>query len=81
MITALSGFVIFAESLPPLWWLGAALLVVGNVIIGRNRVEEDVDEHEEGEAPLIKSGDDDDGEDELVPLLEEQDSGREDEVR
>ncbi|KAK8090601.1 hypothetical protein PG994_000106 [Apiospora phragmitis] len=35
VITAVLGFAIFAESLPPLWWLGAALLVAGNVIIGR----------------------------------------------
>ncbi|KAH8894112.1 hypothetical protein GQ53DRAFT_744883 [Thozetella sp. PMI_491] len=34
-ITAILGFAIFSESLPPLWWLGAALLVAGNVIIGR----------------------------------------------
>lgn len=30
---------IFKESLPPLWWLGAAGLVVGNVIIGRREEE------------------------------------------
>ena len=35
VITALLGLAIFAESLPPLWWLGAAMLVAGNVIIGR----------------------------------------------
>lgn len=35
VITAVLGFAIFAESLPPLWWLGAAMLVAGNVIIGR----------------------------------------------
>ncbi|RDL30754.1 uncharacterized protein BP5553_10099 [Venustampulla echinocandica] len=35
MITAILGFVIFSESLPPLWFLGAGLLVAGNVIIGR----------------------------------------------
>ncbi|KAK7956636.1 uncharacterized protein PG986_005858 [Apiospora aurea] len=35
VITAVLGFAIFSESLPPLWWLGAALLVAGNVIIGR----------------------------------------------
>lgn len=35
MITALLGLAIFSESLPPLWWLGAAMLVAGNVIIGR----------------------------------------------
>ncbi|KAL2130684.1 hypothetical protein VTI74DRAFT_6097 [Chaetomium olivicolor] len=34
-ITAILGLVIFSESLPPLWWLGAAMLVAGNVIIGR----------------------------------------------
>lgn len=35
MVTAVLGALIFSESLPPLWFLGAALLVVGNVIIGR----------------------------------------------
>lgn len=34
-ITAVLGSAIFSESLPPLWWLGAAMLVAGNVIIGR----------------------------------------------
>ncbi|KZF19377.1 hypothetical protein L228DRAFT_285804 [Xylona heveae TC161] len=34
MITAMLGLLIFSESLPPLWWVGAALLVAGNVIIG-----------------------------------------------
>ncbi|EDN92637.1 hypothetical protein SS1G_08500 [Sclerotinia sclerotiorum 1980 UF-70] len=41
MITAVLGFIIFSESLPPLWFLGAALLVAGNVIIGRREEEED----------------------------------------
>lgn len=44
VITALLGFAIFAEALPPLWWAGAALLVAGNVIIGRK------DENENGDA-------------------------------
>lgn len=35
VLTALLGLVIFSESLPPLWWLGAAMLVAGNVIVGR----------------------------------------------
>jgi drug/metabolite transporter (DMT)-like permease len=35
VITAILGFAIFSEALPPLWWLGAAMLVAGNVIIGR----------------------------------------------
>ncbi|KAK4448067.1 hypothetical protein QBC34DRAFT_408068 [Podospora aff. communis PSN243] len=34
VITAILGFVIFSEALPPLWWLGAAMLVAGNVITG-----------------------------------------------
>lgn len=33
-ITAMLGFVIFSEALPPLWWVGATFLVAGNVIIG-----------------------------------------------
>ncbi|KAH8678968.1 hypothetical protein BGZ60DRAFT_525701 [Tricladium varicosporioides] len=40
LLTAILGFLIFSESLPPLWFLGAGLLVAGNVIIGR-REEED----------------------------------------
>lgn len=35
MITATLGFVVFSEDLPPQWWLGAAMLMAGNVIIGR----------------------------------------------
>ncbi|CAM1511208.1 Fc.00g087210.m01.CDS01 [Cosmosporella sp. VM-42] len=35
MLTALLGFFIFSEALPPMWWGGAAFLVVGNVIVGR----------------------------------------------
>ncbi|OBT68680.1 hypothetical protein VE03_01769 [Pseudogymnoascus sp. 23342-1-I1] len=40
MITAILGLVIFSESLPPLWFLGASLLVAGNVIIGRREEKE-----------------------------------------
>jgi multidrug transporter EmrE-like cation transporter len=42
MITAILGWIIFGEKLPPLWWLGASMLAVGNVVIGRR---------EEGEKP------------------------------
>jgi len=52
MITAVLGFLIFSESLPPLWFLGAALLVTGNVIIGRREEGESKngeDEHERAE--------------------------------
>ncbi|EPE25966.1 Multidrug resistance efflux transporter EmrE [Glarea lozoyensis ATCC 20868] len=45
LITAILGYVIFAESLPPLWFLGAGFLVAGNVIIGR-REEKDGSEGE-----------------------------------
>lgn len=51
MFTALLGFVIFSESLPPLWWLGAAMLVAGNVIIGRKDAgEEDAEEGDNDDA-------------------------------
>lgn len=48
MITAVLGWMIFSESLPPLWFAGAALLVAGNVIIGRREEGEEKgkgDEH------------------------------------
>ena len=35
MLTAVLGLLIFSETLPGLWWLGAAMLVAGSVIIGR----------------------------------------------
>ncbi|RKF73884.1 hypothetical protein GcM3_092002 [Golovinomyces cichoracearum] len=35
MATAVLGWVIFSETLPALWFVGAAFLIVGNVIIGR----------------------------------------------
>ncbi len=40
LLTALLGLIIFAEKLPGLWWLGAALLVAGNVVIGARKEEE-----------------------------------------
>ncbi|CAG8982541.1 hypothetical protein HYALB_00002323 [Hymenoscyphus albidus] len=61
MITAILGFLIFSESLPPLWFLGAALLVAGNVIIGRREekdtLKRDADEesgHGEDEGLLVE---------------------------
>jgi hypothetical protein len=47
MITAVLGFFIFTESLPPLWWVGAALLVAGNVIIGRREEKDSATSHPE----------------------------------
>ncbi|MCJ1245411.1 hypothetical protein MMC30_002615 [Trapelia coarctata] len=49
LFTAILGLLIFSESLPPLWFLGAGMLVIGNVIIGR-RDGEDAKESEVGEA-------------------------------
>lgn len=57
VVTAILGFAIFAEALPPLWWVGAALLVAGNVIIGRGNQEQGSD------------GDGDDGVGETEPLV------------
>lgn len=54
VITALLSLMIFSEKLPGLWWLGAALLVAGSVIIGRR--EEDtkgVVETTAGVEPLL----------------------------
>ncbi|KAL8854395.1 MAG: hypothetical protein Q9221_000882 [Calogaya cf. arnoldii] len=51
LITALLGLMIFSEKLPPLWWVGAAGLVVGNVVIGRR--EEEGDENG-GKAQALK---------------------------
>jgi drug/metabolite transporter (DMT)-like permease len=35
VITAILGALIFGESLPLLWWVGASLLITGSVIIGK----------------------------------------------
>ncbi|OPB38014.1 hypothetical protein A0O28_0011180 [Trichoderma guizhouense] len=43
LVTAFTGFAIFSEALPPMWWAGASLLVAGSVIAGRK------DEGEEGD--------------------------------
>lgn len=53
VITAVLGFAVFSESLPPLWWLGATMLVAGNVIIGQKE--------ESAKTEGISVLDDDDG--------------------
>lgn len=35
MVTAVLGWMIFSEKLTAMWWGGASLLAMGNVIIGR----------------------------------------------
>ncbi|KAH8640031.1 hypothetical protein CC77DRAFT_1020648 [Alternaria alternata] len=73
IVTAVLSFIIFSESLPGLWWLGAAMLVAGSVIIGmREETEKKSVVATTGEAPLLdRDGDanaegfrDDDDEDE-----------------
>lgn len=41
ILTAFMGSLVFSEALPPMWWLGAMFLVVGNVIIGRKDESKD----------------------------------------
>ena len=40
IVTAVLSALIFSESLPGLWWVGAALLVAGSVIIGTREEQE-----------------------------------------
>lgn len=54
IVTAVLSFIIFSESLPGLWWLGASLLVAGSVIIGmREETEKKSAVATAGEAPLL----------------------------
>ncbi|PNY26535.1 Uncharacterized protein TCAP_03536 [Tolypocladium capitatum] len=54
VLTALLGLLIFSEALPPLWWAGAALLVAGNVIVGRKDETKDGPDAADGvEAELL----------------------------
>jgi uncharacterized membrane protein len=41
IVTALLGALVFGEKLPMLWWVGAAFLVGGSVIIGTRSVDGD----------------------------------------
>jgi hypothetical protein len=59
VITALLGYAIFSEALPPLWWLGAAMLVAGNVIIGRK--DEGVPKEEGEDQEERRAGEDGNG--------------------
>ena len=45
VMTALLGLGVFNEDLPPLWWLGAGMLVLGSVVIGRR--DENAGKHDE----------------------------------
>jgi len=72
MITAVLGAMIFSESLPGLWFLGAALLVAGSVIIGRREeVETGVSEVPAGSESLLgRDGRDEDSDGSDGPVLE-----------
>ncbi|KAG6063689.1 hypothetical protein E4U32_000987 [Claviceps aff. humidiphila group G2b] len=61
VVTALLGLVIFSEALPPMWWAGAGLLVVGNVVVGRK---------DEGERKEVGEGEE---QSEAIPLMQNTD--------
>ncbi|KAL6697832.1 hypothetical protein J3F84DRAFT_365726 [Trichoderma pleuroticola] len=50
LVTAFTGFAIFSEALPPMWWAGASLLVAGSVIAGRKDEGEGDGPKDAGEA-------------------------------
>lgn len=67
MITAVMSALVFEEKLPGLWWLGAAMLVAGSVIVGMREEGETGEEErgagEEGDGPLLDAqGEANDGE-------------------
>ncbi|KAK5657759.1 hypothetical protein OQA88_2832 [Cercophora sp. LCS_1] len=68
VITAILGFAIFSEALPPLWWLGAAMLVAGNVVIGRK--DEGSKDGEDQDGPAGSCGQDGQGAYRRVPSEE-----------
>ncbi|KAI1142071.1 hypothetical protein F5Y05DRAFT_213712 [Hypoxylon sp. FL0543] len=70
MITALLGLIIFSESLPPLWWVGAVMLVAGNVIIGRGKQEEGEEAATGSEETEYHDGVDDDDDHDAVSAAE-----------
>jgi hypothetical protein len=61
MLTAVLGALIFSERLPGLWWLGAALLVAGSVIIGRREEGKPNVEGATGVEPLLDANTNVDG--------------------
>lgn len=84
VLTALLGLFIFAEALPPLWWAGASLLVIGNVVVGskdekgdgaglgegvRHRDDARGGRDESEDRPLLKTAEEGEDEDEDVADL------------
>ncbi|KAG5972402.1 hypothetical protein E4U58_006612 [Claviceps cyperi] len=77
VVTALLGLVIFSEALPPMWWAGAGLLVVGNVVVGRKdeagRKEAGEEEEQSEAVPLMQNTDEDQDRDERREEAEDED--------
>lgn len=78
VLTALLGLFIFSEALPPVWWAGAAMLVAGNVIVGRKDESKDTAAAEAGYTPVVDqdildsrdSGSKDDEDEDIIDLGE-----------
>jgi hypothetical protein len=78
MVTAVLSAMIFSEKLPGVWWLGAAMLVAGSVIIGmREETEKKSVVASTGASPLLDRDGDansegfrDDGEDDETDRVE-----------
>jgi hypothetical protein len=72
MVTAVMGWVIFGEELKGLWWVGAALLAVGNVVIGRREEKAVVKgSGTEAEASLLGEEAEQQGDGDLLELDED----------
>lgn len=64
LVTAFAGATVFSEALPPLWFLGAAMLVLGAWVIGRReggREDEGARKTGGGESVRDSGGDGTDG--------------------
>jgi len=76
MVTAMLGWMIFGEKLGGMWWVGAAMLAVGNVVIGRREEGQKpggtsgLDESREEAERLMGSSSERDGLEDLVELDE-----------
>lgn len=66
LVAAFLGWSVFQEALPFQWWIGAALLVVGNVVISRQGEEEKKVGSGDGYMPLSGVEGVDDGESVIV---------------
>ena len=74
MVTAFLGVVVFSEALPPLWWVGAAMLVAGNVILGRDAASSE-DDSAGGDAQEVEREGEGDDEVGRGLLVESEDEG------